>query len=68
MDLPHFQQAHTEGKHELVRSFSAEIAPKIKYPNAVHAVADYTKQERLEEAAKWRPHFLGRGAHRYEAI
>lgn len=69
MDRPHFQQAHSvEEGHELVRSFSDEIGPKVKYPNAIHAVADYTKKERLEEAAKWRTHFLGRGTNGYEDV
>ena len=52
-------------RRELVRRFSNDIGPTVKYTNAIHAVADYTKQDRVKEAAKWRLHFQGPSTTRY---
>lgn len=52
--------------HALVRQFSLEVAPTFTYPHAIHAVADYSRQERTIEAAKWRPYFQDPHAARYK--
>lgn len=52
--------------HTLVRRFSLEVAPNFTYPHAIHAVADYSRRENENEAAKWRPHFQDPNAGRYE--
>ena len=46
-------------RRELVRRFSNDIGPSVEYPHVIHAVADYAKQDRAKEAARWRPHFQG---------
>ncbi|KAL8795189.1 MAG: hypothetical protein Q9195_002344 [Heterodermia aff. obscurata] len=59
MDVPEIDAQSLPERRELVRRFSNDVGPTVKYPNVIHAVADYTKQDRAKEAAKWRPHFQG---------
>ena len=65
MNAAEINEAHISEDHELVRQFSFEVAPTVAYPDVIHAVADYGKQERACEAAKWRPHFQDDGTARY---
>ena len=68
MDGPEIDPSFLPERRELIRRFSNGIGPTVKYPNVIHAVADYTKQDRAKEAAKWRPHFQDPSTPRYGHI
>ena len=68
MDVPEIDPNFLPERRELIRRFSNGIGPTVRYPNVIHAIADYTKQDRAKEAAKWRPHFQDPSILRYVHI
>ena len=50
-------QAQSPEVRAVVRRFSEQESFTAEYPNVVHAVASYGRQERELEASKWRSQF-----------